>query len=574
MGFACFEKCNEAKRKPETNLSISSQEQNDQSEIQNNQEKKECFIKGAAKSVPMAELPIIINQCKKCICKISNLDNMDLPGFFCSIPFPDNKNRLPVLIFYSKNIEIVGNNKSLQLNLDQDKLVITIKLDKSRKIFFDGKYKIAIIEIKKNDGFDINSFLEIDDQIFEESIFERSNYISIYILYYPTNEEGEHSCGILKKIKDDYNIFHTCKIKEDSLGYPLLNSDNKKLIGINLEQMQNKKGKNSGQLLVQPIFDFNKKYNENFNEKGITSIEQYKTIKDKTITILYDFNSKESKTYLEELEENSSLYKILGEKFVNNNKDKCKMIIKNKEYELSSLLSEELKKNTKDLFEIKLKGINEGINFENIFAGCKSLKLVPDIDELDITKISSLRGFFAGCTHLSYLPDIGKWRTNNLKDISYMFYNCEALSQIPDIGKWNVSKVVNMEYLFAYCRNIKSLPDISGWKTDNVINMKFLFGECYSVTEIPDISNWNTENVTDMSMMFFGDRHLTSLPDISKWNTKNVTSVLFMFGYCVGITSFPDFSKWDTNKIKGPLRVMFMNIRRDIITPNLKSFYF
>ena len=276
---------------------------------------------------------------------------------------------------------------SLQLNLDQDKLVITIKLDKSRKIFFDGKYKIAIIEIKKNDGFDINSFLEIDDQIFEESIFERSNYISIYILYYPTNEEGEHSCGILKKIKDDYNIFHTCKIKEDSLGYPLLNSDIKNLIGINLEQMQNKKGQNSGHLLVQPIFDFNKKYNENFNEKGITSIEQYKTIKNKTITILYDFNSKEREIWMDELkdfEENSSLDKIFGEKFVNNNKNKCKMIIKNKEYELSSLLSEELKENTKDLFEIKLKGINGEINFENIFAECKSLKLVPDINELDI----------------------------------------------------------------------------------------------------------------------------------------------------------------------------------------------
>ena len=79
---------------------------------------------------------------------------------------------------------------------------------------------------------------------------------------------------------------------------------------------------------------------------------------------------------------------IFGNKFVKNNKNKCKMIIDNKEYELMSEYNiENYKKNR---LEIKLKVIN------------------------------------------------------NIIDMSYMFYNCQSLLSLPDISKINTSNVINM----------------------------------------------------------------------------------------------------------------------------------
>ena len=52
--------------------------------------------------------------------------------------------------------------------------------------------------------------------------------------------------------------------------------------------------------------------------------------------------------------------RIFGEKFVNNNRDKCKIIYENKEYELTEYFSDIDSKHTNsDIISIKLKGINK-----------------------------------------------------------------------------------------------------------------------------------------------------------------------------------------------------------------------
>jgi len=96
---------------------------------------------------------------------------------------------------------------------------------------------------------------------------------------------------------------------------------------------------------------------------------------------------------------------VFGSEFVENNKDNCKIIYENNEYELEECIN--LENNQKEKIEIKLKGINK------------------------------------------------------VTDMSYMFYECNALSSLPDISKWNTSKVTNISYMFYGCNSLSSLPDIS-----------------------------------------------------------------------------------------------------------------
>ena len=204
--------------------------------------------------------------------------------------------------------------------------------------------------------------------------------------------------------------------------------------------------------------------------------------------------------------ENEDDIHIFGKKFVENNKDKCKIEFENKEYEIKEYFHIEDYTNYKlNKLQIKLKLSNNITDMSNMFNGCASL-------------IS--------------LPDISNWNTKNVTNMSYMFYHCKSLASFPDISKWNTNNVTNMSVMLSDCKSLTSLPDISKWSTHNVTNMSYMFYNCKSLTSLPDISKWNTNNVTNMSYMFSDCKSLTSLPDISKWNTNNVTDMSYMFNGC------------------------------------------
>ena len=110
------------------------------------------------------------------------------------------------------------------------------------------------------------------------------------------------------------------------------------------------------------------------------------------IDIIYD---------IKECDKRKGKIKIFGNNFVKNNKNKCKIIIDDKENELI----EEYKIKDNNKLEIKLIGINN---------------------------INDMSNMFYGCSSLSNLPDISKWNTNNVKDISYMSYGCLSLLNLPN----------------------------------------------------------------------------------------------------------------------------------------------
>jgi len=288
--------------------------------------------------------------------------------------------------------------------------------------------------------------------------------------------------------------------------------------------------------------------------------------------------------------------KCFGEIFVKNNKDKCKIIYKEKEYELLPYFKDVIKEDIGEELIIKLIGISKITNCTNMFFGCTSLYSLPDIKNWDTGNITDMTGMFTYCRSLNPFPDISGWNTKNVKsfknfffycreieslpdisrwdisnsvDLSHMFDCCISIKYLPDISKWNTSNVTNISALFASCMKIRYLPDISNWLTYKVKSMRSLFSECHSLIFIADISKWNTDKVEDMYKMFSNCHSLEVLPDISLWNTKNVKNMTNMFCGCYSLTSFPDILNWELND-SVQTSGMFMDFSNNAITDKNK----
>lgn len=184
-------------------------------------------------------------------------------------------------------------------------------------------------------------------------------------------------------------------------------------------------------------------------------------------------NNQDELTCTHKIEKKLETLRIFGDKFVENNKNNCRIFYNGEEHDLSGTINVK-GKGLKDL-EIKLKGL---------------------------TKITNSSYMFYGCSSLIYLSDMSKWDTKNISDMSYMFCDCKSLLCFPNISRWNTSNVTNMSYMFSYIKSLSFLPNISKWDTSKVTNMSFMFLHCSSLSSLPDISNWDTSNVTNMSSIF------------------------------------------------------------------------
>ena len=294
--------------------------------------------------------------------------------------------------------------------------------------------------------------------------------------------------------------------------------------------------------------------------------------------------------------------KIFGNKFVENNKDKCSLIINGSEYPLSEFYT--LKKNDikNNELEIRLnqnKTINDmsfmfhsdlseseiyltsitnisnwNISFvtdiSNLFCNCSLLASLPDISYWDTNNITNISNLFYHCTSLTLIPDISKWTIKNVTNMSYLFYDCKSLTSLPNISSWDTSKVIDMRGIFSNCSSLIQLPDISKWNTKNVNNMSGLFHHCTKLAKLPEISEWNTENVINMNGMFDHCTSLKALPDISKWDTRNVNNLNYMFYYCSELSSLPDISKWNTDNVKS-MKGLFCDCNSLSILPDISK---
>ena len=163
------------------------------------------------------------------ICEIKNI--IKGLGFFCKITSPDTKEITPVLITSNQLLgakDIIP-GKKIEFNLNNE--THSLNIDDSRKVYFESElYKITILEIKKEDNLDIDSFfdIEINNKKIDLKYLQRQTIVLLNKNY--DNELDVSICEIKNLNKNGYEIEYKCNLDEEIYGYPLLNADSNKII--------------------------------------------------------------------------------------------------------------------------------------------------------------------------------------------------------------------------------------------------------------------------------------------------------------------------------------------------------
>ena len=415
-------------------------------------------------------------------------------------------------------IEHENKIKALALDINtinKSKYIIT-KLEERNKITFE-------------DG--INS-LDIGEDIFSNQRFPSKKF---------TNTSNNRKINSGNKedksyVIDDYNYKFIEKEKTDKKN----DINEKEMINIineNNNDEINEDNYYSLNLFSIIIEDYQNFPNYNHIET-ISNLEKY-------ISFYFDdYNEIILKYEFDKVSIKSHKVELFGEIFVNNNKEKCFLIINERIMELSryiylpeiienyiiKILIFPIQLDVK-LIKPKRKVVND-ISF--MFYGISTLLPSSDFSEFNTINITKMSYMFYNCLSLKQIPDISKFNTNNVNDMSYMFYNCSSLKLLPDISKFDTSNVSNMSYLFFNCSSLKKLPDISKWNMENIEDINNMFAYCKLLISIPDISNWNiNENkIKNINYLFYGCSSLSSLPNILKWNIDKNLFTSNMFERC------------------------------------------
>ena len=270
----------------------------------------------------------------------------------------------------------------------------------------------------------------------------------------------------------------------------------------------------------------NKREQNRYFCSPIISLNNFKVIGIKYKKDIDDYNILLMKNIIDDLRDEIILkYKkidngnnlLLGEPFLENNKDKFKVIFDGQEIQIEELI-EKFKQSKNKEFEIKLKKLKPITDMSFILYYCKSL-YYADFSNWNTSTVTNMSSLFYCCKSLKFLKGIN-FDTSNVTDISYMFYKCKNKNfELPsDISEWNVSKVTKMNNLFSECKYIKKLPDISNWNISNVKDIRDLFYNCKSLEYMPIISKWNLKNVIHFQNICFNCEYAKSKSNISELN--------------------------------------------------------
>ena len=234
----------------------------------------EEHIIGHPESLSKEQTKKIFKQMDNSVCKIIK-EKTTGTGFICLIPFPNKLHPLPILItcYHVLTNKELEPGKKIKLMFNENEKIIEI--NKSRKIFTsdENEYDISIIELLPEDNFDLDSFLEIENDIFKEEILNNIyKNKSIYIIHYPKGKEANYSVDTIKEIDiNNIKLKHFCATKDGSSGGPIINLQTYHVLGIHNGKKTNFKW-NIGTILKHPIYDFQKKYKKNLNQKVVDQV--------------------------------------------------------------------------------------------------------------------------------------------------------------------------------------------------------------------------------------------------------------------------------------------------------------
>ena len=360
----------------------------------------------------------------------------------------------------------------------------------------EKEYKNNILTYDKkidinNNLLSINYLLKNAQENYPDNYYHNNNIYNIIFKYYESKDEN------IKQLlsKDLYNELCN-KVKEEQI-YNSIKKGKEKLNDIkNLNNVNNVN-------------------NNIINDKDNKIIMTYKINKEKKI-------------------------KILGEKFVKNNKKNYKLLINKKEYKICEYIEhDKYEVNKKEnLLTITLVGIKNttASNLSHMFYGCKSLTKL-NLHSFNTQNVTNMEYMFYKCSSLTKL-NLSTFNTEKVTNMAYMFGGdykggCSSLRSI-NLSSFNTENVTYMQYMFYWCSGLKKIK-FGSFNTQNVVRMDYMFSNCSSLTTI-DLSSFKTEKVTTMESMFDGCHSLKSL-DLSLFKTEKVTSMNSMFSDCSSLTS-------------------------------------
>ena len=544
-----------------------------------------------------------IKYCKNCDKHFCSEDNIICGHYIEEIKSPDNKeidkikNKIDMLMEYkdiidnlikflntllitykehpsnyynSINITNVVKDMNLSNNeYDKEKLLNKIKnLEKNILNEFNTKFEVNLTgeEIKINlngkniENLDLKLFCSLDYKYLEEIDLSNNNISNLEemknlnspnlkIINLKNNKIEDieplkkMNSSNIKKLDLSHNKIINVKPLEEIM------KKNKKMEIINLE---NNKIKN-----IEVLKEILKEKMHNISN----SIKEIKlknnNLAKKDIEEIYDILNENNAQFIDiiyRITKKNSDIRLFGEKFIEKNKDKCKILIDNNESELIKVFSCKNVKN--NILKVRLKIYSNITDMSGMFNECSSLSSLKGISNWQTGNVTNMSAMFSGCSKLSSLDGISNWKTENVTNMSGMFFRCSKLSSLKGISNWQTGNVTNMSGMFFECSSLSSLEGISIWETGNATNMSGMFSGCSSLSSLEGISNWETGNVTDMSGMFSGCSKLLSLEGISNWKTGNVTDMSGMFKGCSSLSSSEGISNWQT-RIATNMREMF-----------------
>ena len=231
-------------------------------------------IEGSIDPVNIEGTKKILDQMMNCICKIQ-IKGTYATGFFCKFSYKKQSIKVFMTNYNALNEKDFGENKKLNLSLNEEKETKIIDLSIERKTYFNKEYDTTMIELKDEDN--IKDYLELDDNLFQDNSEKIYKNQSIYTLHYQNEKNACVSYGLLHNI-DKYNIMHNCCTENGSFGSPILNLQTNKVIGIHNKSSINY---NIGTLLKLPIKDFIiKNYIEDEKDIIIINNNKFKIIKE------------------------------------------------------------------------------------------------------------------------------------------------------------------------------------------------------------------------------------------------------------------------------------------------------
>ena len=210
--------------------------------------------------------------------------------------------------------------------------------------------------------------------------------------------------------------------------------------------------------------------------------------------------------------------RIFGTIFVNNNKDKCHLIIYNNDCEL------------KEKYNFKEKGE-------------QTIKLVIDEEIINFEGMFCLYKGFIPLINASSLQDLD---TSQAINLSSMFCGCNRIADFSFVENWDVSKCENFEYIFKNC-SFTNVNFLSNWNTVKAISLRGVFDGCCKLNDIKGVINWNVTNSKYFSYMFYCCENLIDVNAIQFWNMTNAIAIDHMFSYCKKLNNMDSLYKWKLN---------------------------